>query len=83
MKKTKKQLKNIDLDSISGGSTNLDDYLKKIDGKGKNDILVDHGSGVGLDINPSIQYEEDGNLHIIKREKNSPEIDADLYINSK
>ena len=83
MKKTKKQLKNKNLDSISGGSANLDKYLKKIDGKDKNDILVDYGSGVGLDINLSIQYEEDGNLHIIKREKNSPVIDADLYINSK
>lgn len=45
--------------------------------------MVKTCNGVGFDINPSIQDEEDGNLHIIKRDKNSPVIDAELNINNK
>ena len=78
-----KELKNKDLNSVSGGSSDLDKYLKTLAGKDKKDILVDQGDGIKLDLNPGVQYEDDGNLLIIKREKGTPESDAELFIREK
>ena len=78
--KTNKKLNNQELDNVSGGKTNLDDYLKTIAGKGKNKILVGYGTGVELSNNSKIDHEENNNLIVIKREKKLPEEQADLSL---
>lgn len=82
MAKTTKELNNNDLNNVSGGSSNLDKYLKVLTSKDKNNIIVDHGSETELVLKQSVEYEDDGNLHIIEREKDSPVVDAELYVNS-
>lgn len=66
-----KELNNQDLNNISGGKHNLEDYLKEIK-KDKEKPLVDYGTGKHLDLDPSIHWEDENNAHIIKREKDKP-----------
>ena len=73
-----KQLNIEELDNVSGGDSKLDKYLKTIAGKDK--TLVDKGTGTILDLNPSVEPVDDGNLYIIKRDKEKPEIEADLFV---
>lgn len=72
-----KELNNKDLNNVSGGS-NLDKYLKSLTGHDKSKALIDYGTGVQLDLDSTVQKEDDGNISIIKREKNSPEVEAEL-----
>ncbi len=76
--KSNKELNNDELDNVSGGGKNLEDYLKTVVEHDKNKILVDEGTGKQLDINPSIDINDDGNLIIVKREKGSQENKTDL-----
>lgn len=69
-----KELENPELENISGGNKKLDDYFKKIDGTVKNKMLVDYGTGVSLDLNPSVDYDKNDNVLIIKREKPDAEL---------
>ena len=72
-----KELNNKDLKDVAGGS-NLDKYIKILPDKDKK--LVDYGTGVALDLEPSIKYEEDGNIEIILRDGVDPEGDAELKL---
>ena len=83
MKKTKEELNNDDLNNVSGGKADLNKYLKELAGKDRNKVLVDNGGQEELVLNPSIPYANDGNLNIIEREKDSPVIDAELYIKNE
>ena len=83
MKKTKEELNNDDLNNVSGGKADLNKYLKELAGKDRNKVLVDNGDQEELVLNPSIPYANDGNLNIIEREKDSPVIDAELYIKNE
>ena len=56
------------LNNVTGGS-DLDKYLKSIERKDKNKILVDYGSGTAIEHESNVDYDESGNLIIIKREK--------------
>lgn len=67
--KDNKELKIDDLNSVSGAGTNLEKYLKSLAGNDKSKVLVDYGTGIQLDLNPSVNYEENNNVRIIKREK--------------
>lgn len=49
--------------------SDLEKYLKSLAGADKNKMLVDYGTGVELHAESTINYEESGNLLIIKREK--------------
>ena len=79
MAETKKGLNNKNLNKVSGGSSILDGY-PKIAKKDKDEFLVDYGSGVEIDLNPSIQYDEHGNLLVVKREKDPPTIGVELFV---
>lgn len=84
MTKNKKELNNNDLNNVSGGKTNLDKYLKDLSVKDKTKIIVDKGNGDELVLSQSVQYPKDANLDIIiEREKDSPIIDAELYIKNE
>ena len=83
MKKTKEEINNDDLNDVSGGKADLNKYLKELAGKEKNRVLVDNGGQEELVLNPSVPYANDGNLIIVEREKESPEIDAELYIKNE
>ena len=83
MKKTKEELNIDDLNNVSGGKADLNKYLKELAGKDRNKVLVDNDNQEGLVLNPSIPYANDGNLNIIEREKDSPVIDAELYIKNE
>ena len=76
--KSNKELNNDELNNVSGGGKSLEDYLKTIVENDKNKILVDEGTGKQLDINPSVDLNDDSKLIIIKREKDSPETKTDL-----
>lgn len=67
-----KKLRNRDLNAVSGGKGNLEDYLKKLVVKDKDKMLVDYGTGVELDHDSSVSYDESGNLLIVKSEKEVP-----------
>ena len=67
--KNNDELNNKDLNNVSGGNSTLEKYLKSLVGKDKDKTLVDYGTGKTLDLDPSIKYEDDGNLLIVKREK--------------
>ena len=71
--KTNNELNNKDLDNVSGGNSSLEKYLKDLVGKDKSKIIIDNGEGKQLDLNPSIDYEKDEKLIIIKREKDPQE----------
>lgn len=71
--KNSKKLDNKNLNDIAGGSTDLEKYLKSLVGKDKDKNLVDYGTGVQLDLNPSVDYDKNENLLIIKREKEKAE----------
>ena len=66
---SKEELMNQDLNDVTGGSNDLDDYLNKLAGKDKNEPLVDYGTGSQLDLDPSVQKDDDSKLIIINREK--------------
>ena len=83
MKKIKEELNNDDLNNVSGGKADLNKYLKELAGKDRNKVLVDNDDQEELILNPSIPYANDGNLNIIEREKDSPVIDAELYIKNE
>ena len=68
--KNNKKLNDKDLNNVAGGS-DLDKYLKSISGQDKDKMLVDYGTGVALDLNPSVDYDKLENLIIVKREKDS------------
>lgn len=61
-----------DLNNVTGGS-DLDKYLKSIERKDKNKILVDYESGTTIEHDSDVDYDKSGNLIIIKREKNNRE----------
>lgn len=63
-----KEINNKDLNDVTGGSNDLDDYLSKLAGKDKNEPLVDYGTGSQLDLDPSVQKDDEGKLIIINRE---------------
>lgn len=67
-----KELGNEDLDNVSGGAKNLDDYLKTLVGQDK-PLIVDQGTGKSLELKPSITKDDDGNIYVIKREKDISE----------
>ena len=67
-----KKLRNRDLNAVSGGKGNLEDYLKKLVVKDKDKMLVDYGTGVELDHDSSVPFDESGNLLIVKSEKEVP-----------
>ena len=67
-----KQLNDKLLDNVDGG-TDLEKYLKSLTGNDKNKVLVDYGTGVELDNNPSIDYDKQENIIIVKRDKSTPE----------
>ena len=71
--KNNKKLDNKNLNDITGGSNDLEKYLKSLVGKDKDKNLVDYGTGVQLDLNPSIDYDKKENLLIVKREKEKAE----------
>lgn len=71
--KDRNELNNIDLNNVAGGKTNLEDYLKTLSGKDSKDKLVDYGTGVQLDLDPSVNYDDNNNVYIIKREKATPD----------
>lgn len=71
--KDRNELNNIDLNNVAGGKTNLEDYLKTLAGKDSKDKLVDYGTGVQLDLDPSVNYDDNNNVYIIKREKATPD----------
>ena len=74
----KNELNNEDLNKISGGKTNLDKYLKTLVGKDKDDILVDYGTGTQIDLNPSVDIDDNNNVYVIKREKDESHNDSEL-----
>lgn len=51
--------------------SSLEKYLKSLYVGDKNKRLVDYGTGVALDLNPSVDYDKSENLLIVKREKAS------------
>ena len=51
---------------ISNGKSTLDKYLKHITSD-KSEILVDKGEGEKLSLDSTIKFEDNNNLHIIKR----------------
>lgn len=71
--KNNDELNNNNLNDIAGGSTDLEKYLKSLVGKDKDKNLVDYGTGVQLDLNPSIDYDKKENLLIVKREEEKAE----------
>ena len=71
--KSIEKLNSQDLDNVSGGDSKLEKYLKTIIEEDKNKILVDYGQGKKLDLDPGVRIDDDGNLLIIKRDKNKPE----------
>ena len=71
--KSNKELNNHDLNSVSGGSNDLDEYLKTLAEESKK-VLVDYGTGEQLEVDPSVHQDNDGNLYIVEREKKHPEI---------
>ena len=79
-----KKLNNKDLNGVSGGSSTLEKYLKSLVEKDKDKTMVDYGTGVALDLNPSVDYDENGNLIVIKREKDSETTEQyDLFMNNQ
>lgn len=68
--KNNEELNNQNLENVSGGESSLEKYLKTLAGKDKDKMSVDYGTGVALDLNPSVDYDDRNNVHIIKREKN-------------
>lgn len=66
-----KELNNSDLSNVSGGS-DLDKYLKTLAGNDKDKKLVDYETSFHLDIDSSVDYEDDGKLIIVKCENTNP-----------
>lgn len=64
MKKVKK-LNNIGLDNDSGGNIDLEKYLISLQDK----ELIDRGTGIKLDIDPSTHNEKAGQLIVVKCDK--------------
>ena len=71
--KNNDELDNKNLNDIAAGSGVLDKYLKTIVEKDKDKNMIDYGTGVQLDLNPSVDYDKNENLLIIKREKEKAE----------
>ena len=76
--KTNKELNNQDLNSVVGGENDLDKYLKTLTEKDQKKQLVGYETGTQLDLNSDVYNEDDGNAHLIKREKDISKNDSKL-----
>ena len=74
--KTINELESQDLNSVSGGETDLERYLKELKEKDLKNPLVDYGPGEQIEVDPSVPYDGDSNAHLLPREKKKPEIDS-------
>lgn len=75
--KSKRKLNNEELNKISGGKNKLEKYLKSLDldEKEKERILADYDGGKKLDLNPSVPYDDDDNVYVLKRERDRHEFE--------
>ena len=61
------ELTDDELEVVTGGQSQLDKYIRILVENDKK--LVDTGTGIKLELNPTIKYEKEGNVEIILRDK--------------
>ena len=69
--KVSKEINTKDLDNVSGGSSELEEYLKALKEK-EDKPLVDYGTGTETKTDPTVPFDDNNNTYIIKREKEKP-----------
>lgn len=66
--KDDKELNNTDLNRVSGGKNDLDNYLELLQKDGKK-TLVDYDNETTLELDNDVKYHHDGNVDIVLRDK--------------